>query len=152
MSFVVKECFDFGKGFWHDQPFKRGKLIDVLRNQNIPHNSKAIDRTESLDSIISHKSTNLLNKSYENPSTIYRLGLRFVKQLKMYKVEIRRNNIIGATYHLHWATDNPDCKRILEWFIPDTEISKAKTEAIKKVIEEAELQNIKIDIYAVRNY
>lgn len=152
MSIIIKECFDFGKEFWNAYPLQRGKLIDKLRGQNIPFNSKVIDRSKESDCIISHKSTNLRNKSYQTSASIYHLGRRFVKQLEAYKGEVRRDHKIGAAYHLHWATDNPSCKRILEWYLPHFNFSVHHTAAITKIIEEAQLKNIIVEIYTVKDY
>lgn len=152
MLFTKETSLDFGKGFWKADRMISGKKVDQLRNQNIPSNSKTIDRTSGLACIISHKSTDIRRKSYENSRTVYRLGMKFIQQLSKYQGEIRRDHKIGATYHLHWATDHPDCKRILEWFIPFYSIPQNHISAIEKVVEEAALQHINVNIYTVLDY
>ncbi len=152
MLVVEENILDFGEGFWKADRLLSGKKIDRLRNQNIPHNSRTIDRTSGLSCIISHKSTDLRRKSYINSRTVYRLGMRYVQQLANYQGEIRRDYKIGATYHLHWATDRLDCERILEWFIPSYFMPQHLEEAIRKVIEEAALKKINVIIYAILDY
>lgn len=152
MLFNEENILDFGEGFWKADRMRSGKKIDQLRNQNIPHNSKTIDKTAGLDCIISHKSTDLRRKSYLDSRTVYRLGMKYIQQLANYQGEIRRDHKIGATYHLHWATDNPDCQRILEWFIPSYVIPQELYNTLQKVIEEAALKKIKVIIYPILDY
>jgi len=152
MQLIAQNSFDFGENFWKRNRMASGKSIDQLRGQNIPHNSKSIDKTSGLACIISHKSTDIRRKSYTNPKSIFRLGMRFVHDLAIYQGEVRRDHKIGATYHLHWATDNPDCKRILEWYIPASIIPEEKINAIKKVIITAKAHGVKVNIYTILDY
>lgn len=138
-----------GKGFWKEERKVSGKKLDLFRGQNIPHNSKTIDRTEGIAAVISHKSTDLRRKSYSRPKSIYRLGMKFVNQLRKYNGEVSRNLQIGATYHLYWAIENEDCPRILEWFIPADNIKMDQAKMIDRVIIEAENLGVSVKIFLI---
>lgn len=129
--------YDFGRGFWAQDRKATGKSIDVLRGQNIPHNSRTIDRTVGIDTIVSHKSTDLRLKSYRSPQAVYRLGMGFVKQLASYKGEVRQDHKKKATYYLHWMLDDPGTVRILEWFLPCTGVADEIEVALQRVALEA---------------
>lgn len=150
-SLTVKEI-DFGAGFWKKERKLSGKEIDRLRNQNIPHNSKVIDRTIMLDCIVSHKSTDTRCKSYHRPESLYRLGMKFVNELKNYKGEIRQDHKIKATYHLTWPIENPQCKRILEWFIPSFLNNKEQELVLSRVIEDGLKQGVQVMLYEIIDY
>ncbi len=152
MPFEIKEILDFGVGFWQKNRLLSDKEIDKIRGQNIPHNSKAIDRTISLNCIVSHKSTDLRRKSYKSPRSIYRFGMQFVHDLKNYKGEIRMNHNIKATYNLHWATEDPNCSRILEWFIPFYEISEELDNTLQQIIADSLKIGVTVYIYKVLDY
>jgi hypothetical protein len=143
---------DFGAGFWKKERKLSGKEIDRLRNQNIPHNSRTIDRTIMLDCMVSHKSTDTRCKSYQHPQSLYWLGMKFVKELINYRGEIRRDNKIKATYHLTWLIENPNCKRVLEWFIPSSLNNKEQEQALLKVIEDGLQQGVEVILYRVLDY
>ncbi|MEP7375290.1 MAG: hypothetical protein ABI675_17955 [Chitinophagaceae bacterium] len=123
-----------------------------LRGQNIPSNSKAIDKTISDNCIVSHKSTDLRKISYQSAKTVYRLGMCFVTALRNYSGEVRRDHKIGATYHLNWTTENPECIRILEWFIPDFEIPDECMKTLQRIINEGRSFGILVSIFKVRDY
>lgn len=125
---------DFGRAFWSDPPFRRGKQLDDLRRQNIPHNSRVIDRTDGHD-MVSHKTTDLRCPTYKSGSRVYQLGMSFVRDLAAYKGEVRRNRKIKATYHLHWCIEE-NGRRTLEWFVPDA-LTAAQEEALAAVVRDA---------------
>ena len=99
-----------GKDFWARNRLASGNEIDQVREQNIPRNSKTIDRTVGMSCVVSHKSTDIRLKSYLLPGSIYRTGIRFCRELAIYGGEIRRNHKIGATYYLTWAVADPETK------------------------------------------
>jgi hypothetical protein len=142
---------DFGSGFWREQRMVSGKRIDVLRGQNIPHNSRSIDRTLVPNGVVSHKSTDLRLKSYRSPRTVYRLGTRFVREVQEYSGEIRCDHKKKATYHLHWAVEAPGAARILEWFIPACGISNEQECSLKQVIDEAKTAGVLVKLFRVRD-
>ena len=49
---VVGEVISLGEGFWTQDRRKSGLHVDVLRGQNIPGNSKAIDSTRVPDGVV----------------------------------------------------------------------------------------------------
>jgi hypothetical protein len=140
---------DFGNGFWCECRKLSGKRVDVLRGQNIPHNSRSIDRTLVPNGVVSHKSTDLRLKSYRSPRTVYRLGMRFVREVREYSGEIRCDHKKKATYHLHWAIEAPDAARILEWFIPASGISDEQECSLKQVIDEAKTAGVIVKLFRV---
>lgn len=144
-------ALDFGEGFWRDDRRLSGKRIDSLRGQNIPHNSKTIDRTEGLDHIVSHKSTDLRLKSYRSPKTVYRVGMRFVRELVAYKGEVRSDHHIKATYHLHWMTENPECKRTLEWFIPASGVNAEQALSLERIVADAASAGVSVVLIKVND-
>lgn len=128
-----------------------GKRVDVLRGQNIPHNSRSIDRTLVPNGVVSHKSTDLRLKSYHSPRTVYRLGMRFVREVQDYSGEIRCDHKKKATYHLHWAIEAPDAARILEWFIPARGVSNEQECSLRQVIDEAKTAGVVVKLFRVRD-
>jgi hypothetical protein len=140
---------DFGRGFWRECRKLSGKRVDVLCGQNIPHNSRSIDRTLVPNGVVSHKSTDLRLKSYRSPRTVYRLGMRFVREVHDYSGEIRCDHKKKATYHLHWAIEAPDAARILEWFIPASGISNEQECSLKQVIDEAKTAGVVVKLFRV---
>ena len=145
---IGKKC-NFGWGFWQKNRLASGKEIDSLRGQNIPSNSKTIDRTEGLNIIISHKSTDIRLKSYTHPSTVYRTGMRYVQQLASYEGEVRRDLKKKATYHLYWAVEAENSKRILEWFIPIDGVDYEHELAISRVIDKAHELGVEVRVFRV---
>jgi hypothetical protein len=83
------DVLDYGRGFWQGNRLLSGKRIDALRAQNIPHNARVIDRTVGIDTVVSHKSTDLRRPSYQSPRRVYALGMRFVRALAAYSGEVR---------------------------------------------------------------
>lgn len=143
---------DFGEGFWKKNRLQSGKEIDQLRGQNIPHNSKIIDRTAELDCIVSHKSTDLRLKSYASLKMVYRLGMKFVRELSEYKGEVRQDHKIQATYHLTWAIESENCKRVLEWFIPDCELPDIQCSALDSVVNDGLACGVIVKLFKVKDY
>lgn len=144
----VCDC-DFGSGFWLSERRLSGKRIDVLRGQNIPHNAKVIDRTIGADCVVSHKSTDLRLKSYRSPRAVYRLGMQFVRHLCAYRGEVRCDHRLKATFNLHWAIEDPNARRILEWFVPQTGISAQHQDALTRVIGEASKLDVRVVIIRI---
>lgn len=140
---------DFGRGFWLQRRMTSGASIDRIMGQNIPCNSRVIDRTELPNSIVSHKSTDLRLASYRNLTRVYRLGMNFVKSLANYKGEVRMDHRKKATYHLHWAIERDDCKRILEWYIPADGLSNEQESIIEKIVTDAEILGVIVKIIRV---
>ena len=150
----LKSCtettvLDFGRGFWQECRRLTGKRIDTIRGQNIPHNSRCIDRTLVPNGIASHKSTDVRLKSYRSGNAVYRLGLRFVRELASYKGEVRCDHKKKATYHLRWAIEEAGVPRVLEWFVPDCGVSSAQELQFERVIHEAAQHGVTVRIYRV---
>ena len=141
---------DFGAGFWSGDRRLSGKRIDVLRGQNIPGNSRVIDRTLVPRGVVSHKSTDVRCKSYRYPSSIYRIGMRFAQALAAYRGEIRQDHQRKATYNLQWAVEGHDVQRILEWFIPANDVSADHMRAVKRVVRDARDLGVKIQVLRIR--
>lgn len=140
---------DFGAGFWRECRKQSGKRVDVLRGQNIPHNSRSIDRTLVPNGVVSHKSTDLRLKSYRSPATVYRLGIRFVYELLAYSGEIRCDHMKKATYHLHWAVEAADAVRVLEWFVPLSGVTAEQEAALARVVDAAKIAGVRVDLFRV---
>lgn len=140
---------DFGRGFWRECRRLTGKRIDSLRGQNIPHNSRCIDRTLVPNGVVSHKSTDLRLKSYRSASTVYRRGMKFVAELVEYEGEVRCDHKIKATYHLHWALEGTEVLRVLEWFVPATGVLDEQAAALKRVVQDGLTLGIRVEIYRV---
>jgi len=145
---IGTEC-DFGRGFWARDRLATGKEIDNLRGQNIPSNSRTIDRTTVPTSIVSHKSTDIRRKSYRRLSKVYRTGMRFATELSQYEGEIRKDHRKKATYHLHWALEMSECKRVLEWFIPLTGVADDQMQAVERVVRDAAALGVEVNVYRV---
>jgi hypothetical protein len=143
---------DFGKNFWKIDRKLSGRNIDAYRDQNIPFNSKTIDRTVGQAGVVSHKSTDIRLKSYQSQARLYSLGMWFARQLAAYKGEVRMDHQIGATYNLQWAVESPEATRTLEWFIPEHELSLSHENTIRRIIAGAALLNITIKIFPVLDY
>ena len=152
MEILTFITIDFGGDFWKKDRKASGKNIDVLRGQNIPGNSKTIDRTISLGCIVSHKSTDFRLKSYQPANRLYQLGMHFVRQLVRYKGEVRMDHKIGATYNLQWAVEAENTTRILEWFVPDFALDNSTEKALLRFIENAKKSGVDVHIYAVKDY
>jgi hypothetical protein len=133
MSSIHNEILNLGKGFWEIDRKLSGKEIDIIKGQNIPSNSKTIDRTLVPNGIVSHKSTNLRLKSYQSTSRIIYIGCEFINKLLEYKGEKRRDRKLKASYYLNWAIDKPESPRILEWYIPVSGITSEQEKALLKV-------------------
>lgn len=146
---MIGEICDLGRGFWKKNRLASGKEIDSLRGQNIPFNSKTIDRTEGLNVAIGHKSTDIRLKSYVLPSAVYRIGMRYVRQLALYTGEVRRDLKKKATYHLHWAVEAEGSKQILEWFIPLEGVANEQEVVIHKVVTEAVELGVDVRVFRV---
>lgn len=140
---------DFGKGFWLRDRRLTGKLIDVLRGQNIPGNSRVIDRTLVPRGVVSHKSTDVRCKSYRYPSTLHRLGMRFVRSLAAYRGEVRQDHRVKATYNLQWAVEGKRVNRILEWFIPAVSVSTAHARALRQVARDARAVGVEVRLLRI---
>jgi hypothetical protein len=143
------EPLDFGRGFWRECRRLSGKRVDSLRGQNIPHNSRCIDRTLVPKGVVSHKSTDLRLRTYRSPATIYRRGMAFVTELAAYKGEIRCDHKKKATYHLHWAVEEPDARRVLEWFVPASSVRKEQEIALQRVVDDAKSRGVRVELYRV---
>jgi hypothetical protein len=144
---VLGELIDLGSDFWSKDRRRSGQEIDVIRGQNIPANSKAIDRTIGMSGVVSHKSTDLRCKSYRSPSTVYRLGMSFVDSIARYKGEIRRNHKLQATYFLSWAVEQPDANRVLEWFIPVAGVSAQQESALARVVSDGAARGVDVKLF-----
>lgn len=146
---IFGEVISLGDGFWTGDRRKSGLHVDVLRGQNIPGNSKAIDRTLVPDGVVSHKSTDLRCKSYQSPQVIYRMGMAFAKSVAHYKGEVRRNHSRRATYFLEWAVQRAQAPRILEWFVPSEGISAEQEQALRRVVEEGARLGVEVRLFRV---
>jgi len=146
---MIGEKCDLGRGFWKKSRLTSGKEIDSLREQNIPSNSKTIDRTMGRNTIISHKSTDIRLKSYSRTSAVYRTGMRYVRQLASYTGEVRRDLKKKATYYLHWAIETEGSKRILEWFIPLDGIDNEQELVLSRVVDDAQELGVEVHVYRV---
>lgn len=146
---MVGEILDLGSDFWLRDRLKSGQEIDRLRGQNIPFNSRVIDRTDGISCVVSHKSTNLLCLSYQSPRAVYRLGMSFVRDLAAYQGEVRRNRKIKATYFLSWALQGPNPRRILEWFVPYSGVTGGQEEALELVVSEALALGVEVRVFRV---
>lgn len=146
---MIGTAINFGNGFWRDDRKISGKRIDVLRKQNIPHNSRCIDRTVGGNCVVSHKSTDLRLKSYRSPQTVYRLGMRFVAQLLAYAGEVRCDHKKKATYHLHWAIEAPDAQRILEWFVPLAGVTSEQEAILQRVIDDSKAAGVTVALFRI---
>lgn len=135
-------------GFWRGNRLATGKLIDEWFGQNIPSNSRTIDRTVGTNCVVSHKSTDLRLKSYTSPNRVYSLGISFVKTLSNYSGEVRRNRKIRATYDLRWAVDSSDSRRILAWFVP-LDIPEGHERMLERVVRDAEDYGVEVEIFRV---
>ena len=131
-----EDILDYGRGFWQGNRLQSGKRIDSLRAQNIPHNARAIDRTIGLDTVVSHKSTDLRRAFYRSASRVYYVGMRFVGALATYTGEVRCDHKKKATYYLHWAIEGHG-PRILEWFIPEVGVTPDRETALTRVVTDA---------------
>jgi hypothetical protein len=140
---------DFGRGFWRECRKLSGKRIDVIRGQNIPHNSRCIDRTLVPRGIVSHKSTDLRLKSYRSATSVYRRGMNFVADLVAYKGEVRCDHKKKATYHLHWAVEGNKARRVLEWFVPACGVSDEQVAALKRVVQDGLVLGVRVEIYRI---
>ena len=147
---TIHDALDFGCGFWKENRLQSGKRIDVLRGQNIPQNARAIDRTIGLDTVISHKSTDLRLPSYRSSRCVYRLGMRFVRALAAYQGEVRRDHRRKATYYLTWAVEGGG-PRILEWFIPEVGVSPEQEEAVSQVMCDAANLGVTVKLFRVKD-
>jgi hypothetical protein len=145
--FVLGERINLGLDFWLKNRLCSGLEIDVLRGQNIPANSRLIDRTVGANGVVSHKSTDLTCKSYRSPSTVYRLGMSFVASIARYKGEVRRNRKLQATYFLHWALEQPNAYRVLEWFVPVDGVSTEQEAALARVVSEGRDKGVEVRLF-----
>lgn len=145
----VGERVDLGRGFWRINRLFAGAMIDGIRGQNIPFNSKSIDRTEGLCRIVSHKSTDVRLPSYLRSESVYRIGMRFVRKLADYQGEIRMDHRKRATYHLHWAVENPQCQRVLEWFVPEEGVTAQQETELERVVEEGAALGVEVLVLRV---
>lgn len=145
----IGQTIDLGSGFWRRNRLESGASIDGLRGQNIPFNSKVIDRTEGLERIVSHKSTDVRLPSYRKPGAVYRIGMRFVRALAAYQGEVRCDHRKKASYHLHWMVEDPKAERLLEWFVPETGVSEKQEDEMERVVTEGAMRGIKIAVLRV---
>jgi hypothetical protein len=143
------EVISLGDGFWTRDRRKSGLHVDTLRGQNIPGNSRAIDRTLVPDGVVSHKSTDLRCKSYQSPQVIYRMGMAFVRSVANYRGEVRRNHSIKATYFLEWAVQREAVPRILEWFVPNEGVKAEQQLALRRVVEDGARMGVEVRLYRV---
>lgn len=75
--------------------------------------------------------------------------MRYVRQLSSYTGEVRRDLKKKATYHLHWAVEARNSRRILEWFIPLEGVASEQEVAVTKVITEAEELGVDVHVFRV---
>lgn len=141
---------DYGRGFWRGNRLQSGKRIDALRDQNIPHNARVIDRTVSFNTVVSHKSTDLRRPSYRSAACVYRAGMRFVRLLAAYDGEVRCDHKKRATYYLHWAIEH-DGPRILEWFIPAIDVTADQEAALARVIADAVSLGVTVQLLRIKD-
>lgn len=144
---IYGEVTSLGEGYWSRDRKRAGLLVDVLRGQNIPGNSKTIDRTLIPDGIVSHKSTDLRCKS---PRTVYRLGMAFARSIAQYQGEVRRNHTIKATYFLGWAVQRSEAPRILEWFVPLSGVGAEQELALRQVVDDSAVLGVKVRLFRVK--
>jgi len=144
------DALDYGRGFWAGDRLLSGKRIDVLRLQNIPHNARVIDRTIGLDTVVSHKSTDLRRPSYRSASRVYRRGMLFVRSLAAYSGEVRCDHQKKTTYYLRWAIEH-NGPRILEWFIPANGITTDQEAALDRVTQDAIRLGVTVEILRIRD-
>jgi hypothetical protein len=124
--------------FWDRNRLQSGKLLDELLAQNIPFNSRAIDRTEGANHFISHKSTDLRRKTYQSLSRLRRLGKSFVRDLALYKGEVRQDHQLKATYYLMMPPFLPhheSIRKTLEWYVPIQGVSCEQERVLREVEE-----------------
>lgn len=145
---MIGEPLHIRDGFWRENRLASGRSLDALFGQNIPSNAKTIDRTVGTHRIVSHKSTDLRLKSYRNPGRVYRLGMSFVQSLIDYQGEVRRDRKLKATYHLYWATEHPECERVLAWFVPQF-VGEDHETAIARVVRDARRRAVEVVVYRV---
>lgn len=144
------DILDYGRGFWEGNRFQSGKRIDTLRAQNIPHNARVIDRTIGLDTVVSHKSTDLRRPSYQSTGRVYCTGMRFVRALAAYTGEVRCDHQKKATYYLHWALQGHG-PRILEWFIPEAGITTDQEAALARVVADAAVLGVTVRLLRIKD-
>lgn len=147
---IYGEVTSLGEGYWSRDRKRAGLLVDVLRGQNIPGNSKTIDRTLIPDGIVSHKSTDLRCKSYQSPRTVYRLGMAFARSIAQYQGEVRRNHTIKATYFLGWAVQRSEAPRILEWFVPLSGVGAEQELALRQVVDDSAVLGVTVRLFRVK--
>lgn len=143
------ETVNFDKGFWAEDRMWSGKRIDALRGQNIPFNSRTIDRTLVPRGVVSHKSTDVRCKSYRSAESVYRLGMRFVRELLRYEGEVRQDRKRKATYHLAWAVAGCAPSRVLEWFVPAIGVSPQHKGCLDRVVREARTLGVEVRVFRV---
>lgn len=144
------DILNYGRGFWEGNRLLSGKRIDVLRSQNIPHNARVIDRTVGLDTVVSHKSTDLRRPSYRSAACVYRVGMRFVRLLAAYDGEVRCDHKKKATYYLRWSIERHG-PRILEWFIPATGITTEQEDALARVTKDAIPLGVTVQLLRIKD-
>lgn len=145
----IGQPIDLGGGFWRRNRLESGASVDELRGQNIPFNSKVIDRTEALKRIVSHKSTDIRLTSYLRPGAVYRIGMRFVRVLAAYQGEVRCDHRKKVTFHLHRMVEAPKAERLLEWFVPETGVSEKQEDGMERVVTEGARRGIKVAVLRV---
>jgi hypothetical protein len=138
--------------FWDINRLQGGKLLDDILAQNIPFNSHVIDRTEGFNHFISHKSTDLRRKPYQNMARLRSLGKCFVRTLASYKGEVRQDHKKKATYFLMVAPFLPEdgsIKKTLEWYIPRSGVSEQQELVLTEVTEFGTGQNVNVAIIRI---
>ena len=108
------------------------------------------DRTIGLDTVVSHKSTDLRRASYRSASRVYYVGMRFVGALATYTGEVRCDHKKKATYYLHWAIEGHG-PRILEWFIPEVGVTPDRETALTRVVTDAASAGVTVRLLRVRD-
>jgi hypothetical protein len=122
--------------FWDRNRLQSGRLLDELLAQNIPFNSRAIDRTEGSNHFVSHKSTDLRRKTYQSLSRLRRLGKSFVRALSMYTGEVRQDHQLKVTYYLMvppFVTPDEPVRKTLEWYVPIHGVSVEQERVLREV-------------------
>lgn len=122
--------------FWDQNRLQSGRQLDSILGQNIPFNSKTIDRTDGLHSYVSHKSTDLRRKTYRSLARIRYIGKHFVRVLSAYKGEVRQDHKLKATFYLMVAPfvdAGAEPIKILEWYLPKSGVTKEQITAVEEV-------------------
>lgn len=147
-----REEYDLGPGFWRESRVIIGKGIDNFLGQNIPSNSKTIDKTIGSDAVSSFKSTDLRLRTYQNLLVVRRMVRSWIERLNAYRGETRADNIRKVTFVGDWGDLGPQGQRLLEWFIPSVKLSEELEELLKELEELALGHGVELRIYRIKDY